>query len=83
MVMCYLFFQKSYCFVNESHYIVASTLELFSFNVVEVVAQEIVTEPQLSIFDGPFMGYATFLPTSFKFSMFPTISGKKEDHQKQ
>jgi hypothetical protein len=45
MAMCCLFFQKSYCFVNESHYIVTSTFKLFSIGVVEVVAQEIVTKP--------------------------------------
>ncbi len=72
-----LFFQKSHYFANKSHYTITSTFKLFSIGVVEVVAQYIVAKPQLSISNGPFVGYTTFLPTSFKFSMFLTITNKK------
>jgi hypothetical protein len=44
-----LYFQKFHCFANESHYIIAFALKLFFINVVEIVAQETIAKPQLSI----------------------------------
>ncbi len=65
VVMHRLFFQKSHCFVNKSYWTIAYALKLFSINVVEVITTKNITKPQLSISNGLFVGYITFLPTSF------------------
>ncbi len=77
VVMHRLFFQKSHCFVNKSHWTIEYALKLFSINVVEVITPKTIAKPQLSISNGLFVGYITFLPTSFKFFMLPIVNDKK------